>query len=52
MTELPPDVDPDIAAHIVAIRDRFGINGLQLAKRLIDTEIAIFADAYEQLPRP
>ena len=50
MTVMPDDVDPFIAAHVVAIRDRFGIDGLKDAARLIETEIAIFADAYDSLP--
>lgn len=50
MTVMPDDVDPFIAAHVVAIRDRFGIDGLRDAAGLIETEIAIFADAYDSLP--
>jgi hypothetical protein len=50
MTVMPDDVDPFIAQHVVAIRDRFGIDGLRDAARLIETEIAIFSDAYDSLP--
>jgi hypothetical protein len=50
MTVMPDEVDPFIAQHVVAIRDRFGIDGLKDAARLIETEIAIFADAYDSLP--
>jgi hypothetical protein len=50
MTVMPADVDPFIAEHVVAIRDRFGIDGLRDAARLIDSEIAIFADVYDSLP--
>jgi hypothetical protein len=52
MTVMPDDVDPFIAQHVVAIRDRFGIDGLRDAAALIETEIAIFADAYDSLPTP
>jgi hypothetical protein len=51
MTVMPDDVDPFIAQHVVAIRDRFGIDGLRDAARLIESEIAIFADAYDSLPQ-
>jgi hypothetical protein len=50
MTVMPAEVDPFIAEHVVAIRDRFGIDGLRDAARLIETEIAIFADVYDSLP--
>ena len=49
MTEVPDDVDPAISEHVVAIRNRFGVDGLRVAQRLIDVEIAIFEDSYEQL---
>jgi hypothetical protein len=50
MTIVPDEVDPYIAEHVVAIRDRFGIDGLRDAARLIETEIAIFKDVYDALP--
>jgi hypothetical protein len=50
MTVRPADVDPFITEHVVAIRDRFGVDGLRDAARLIETEIAIFADVYDSLP--
>lgn len=46
----PDDVDPEIGEHVVAIRDRFGIDGLRAAVTLINAEIAIFEDAYSELP--
>jgi hypothetical protein len=50
MTALPDDVDPSLGEHIVSIRNRFGIDGLREAARLIAVEIAIFDDAYAELP--
>ena len=50
MTTRPEDVDPYILEHVVAIRDRFGVDGLETAARLIETEIAIFKDVYDSLP--
>ncbi|MGN6474988.1 MAG: hypothetical protein ACTHK4_15240 [Mycobacteriales bacterium] len=51
MTETEiPDADPKLSEHIVAIRNRFGIDGLREAQRLIEVEIAIFEDAYDDLP--
>ncbi len=41
-TQLPGEIDPFIAERVVAIRDRFGLRGLQAAHDLIGTEIAIF----------
>ena len=49
MTELPSDVDPGISEHVIAIRNRFGVDGLREAQRLIALEIAIFEDAYDEL---
>ena len=51
MTEIS-EVDPGLSEHIVAIRNRFGIDGLREAQRLIELEIAIFEDAYNDLPTP
>jgi len=50
MTILPNEVDPTIAEHVVAIRDRFGVEGLRAAASLIETEIAIFQNVYDTLP--
>jgi hypothetical protein len=50
MTIMPDEVDPYIAEHVIAIRDRFGVDGLETAARLIETEIAIFKDVYDSLP--
>jgi hypothetical protein len=50
MTSLPEEVDPAISEHVVAIRNRFGVDGLREAARLIDIEIALFEDAYDELP--
>jgi hypothetical protein len=47
---LPDDVDPAIGEHVTAIRNRFGIDGLKEARRLIDVELAIFEDVYDDLP--
>ncbi len=49
MTELPDEVDPALAEHVTAIRNRFGVDGLRQARHLIDVEIAIFEDAYREL---
>ena len=49
MSDVPVEPDPGIAEHIVAIRNRFGVDGLREAQRLIALEIAIFEDAYSQL---
>ena len=49
MTELPSDVDPAIGEHVIAIRNRFGVDGLREAQRLIALEIAIFEDSYRDL---
>jgi hypothetical protein len=49
---LPDDVDPALSAHVVAIRDRFGIGGLREAARLIALELAIFEGVYDELPAP
>jgi hypothetical protein len=50
MTSLPEEVDPAIGEHVVAIRNRFGVDGLREAARLIEIEIAVFEDAYDDLP--
>lgn len=50
MTTVPDDVDPSLSEHIIAIRNRFGIDGLREALQLIEAEIAIFDDVYEELP--
>jgi hypothetical protein len=44
-----PEADPGLSEHIVAIRNRFGVDGLREAQRLIAIEIAIFEDAYDEL---
>jgi hypothetical protein len=49
MTELPSDVDPAISENVIAIRNRFGVDGLREAQRLIALEIAIFEHAYDEL---
>jgi hypothetical protein len=43
------DPDPAVSEHVVAIRNRFGIDGLREASRLIAVEIAIFEDADREL---
>jgi hypothetical protein len=47
MTQIPVDVDPSIAEHVVSIRNRFGLPGLRMASAMIETEIRIFEDAYD-----
>jgi hypothetical protein len=47
MSEIPADVDPIISEHVVAIRNRFGLDGLRQAANLIAVELAIFSDADE-----
>jgi hypothetical protein len=47
MSEVPGDVDPIISEHIVAIRNRFGLDGLRQAADLIAVELAIFSEAPE-----
>ena len=49
MTEIPGDVDAGIGEHVTAIRNRYGVDGLREAQRMIAVEIAIFEDAYEEL---
>jgi hypothetical protein len=44
-----PDADPDIAAHVIAVRDRFGVTGLRQAAQLIAIEIALAEDAFRDL---
>ena len=46
-----PDVDPDIAGHVIAVRDRFGVSGLRQAARLITVEISLAEDALRELGR-
>ena len=48
MTEVPGDVDPIISEHVVAIRNRFGLDGLRKAANLIAIELAIFGDEAER----
>ena len=43
------DVDPEVASHVRAIRDRFGISGLRAAAQLISMEIALARDALREL---
>jgi hypothetical protein len=50
MTILPDDVDPSLSEHITVIRNRFGLDGLREAARLIALELAIFDSAYAELP--
>jgi hypothetical protein len=50
MTEMPEETDPSIGAHVVAIRNRFGLGGLREAARLIEVEIAIFDETYDEMP--
>lgn len=52
MTEVPEEVDPALAESVTEIRNRFGIEGLRQARRLIDYEVAIFNDAYAELEEP
>jgi hypothetical protein len=49
MAAFPDDVDVAIGEHVAAIRDRFGVDGLRQAEKLIAAEIEIFKDSYEQL---
>jgi hypothetical protein len=42
MSEVPGDVDPIISEHVIAIRNRFGLDGLRQAADLIAIELAIF----------
>ena len=50
MTDVP-EVDPGLSEHVMAIRNRFGLDGLREAQRLIAVEIAIFEDAYDDLEK-
>jgi hypothetical protein len=50
MTVMPDDVDPSLGEHIIAIRNRFGMDGLREAARLITLELTIFDDANQDLP--
>lgn len=45
MTTIPDDVDPFIGERIIAIRNRFGIDGLRQAAHMISLEMAIFAES-------
>jgi hypothetical protein len=45
----PGEVDPFIAERIVAIRNRYGVDGLRQAERMISVEMAIFADSAREL---
>ena len=47
-----PDADPEVAGHVIAIRDRFGVHGLRAAAALIAIEISIAEDALRELGRP
>lgn len=49
VTELPAEVDAGIGEHVTAIRNRYGVDGLREAQKLIAVEIAIFEDAYDEL---
>ena len=49
MTMLPDEVDPFISERILEIRNRFGVDGLRAAARVIELELAIFADASQAL---
>lgn len=49
MSELPDEVDPFIGERVIAIRNRFGVDGLRRAAALIDLEIAIFSRAADEL---
>lgn len=51
MTSIPGEVDPAISEHVIAIRNRFGMNGLREAARIIAIELAIFEDAFEEMDR-
>ena len=46
-----PDADPEISAHVIAIRDRFGVKGLRAAAGLIAIEVALAEDALSELDR-
>ncbi|MGH8891050.1 MAG: hypothetical protein ACRDV3_14980 [Acidothermaceae bacterium] len=45
MTTMPDDVDPFIGERIIAIRNRFGVDGLRQAAHMISLEMAIFAES-------
>ncbi len=49
MTTLPDEVDPFISERILAIRNRFGVEGLRTAAQVIEVEIAIFGEAAKGL---
>ena len=46
MTVVPEDVDPAIGEAVTMLRNRFGVDGLRVARQMIDVEIAIFEDAF------
>jgi hypothetical protein len=43
------DADAPLSAHVAAIRNRYGIDGLKEAQRLIALEIELFDHAYDDL---
>ena len=47
--EMPDEVDPAVAEHVVVIRDRFGLRGLRSARWMIDKEIALAEAAMADL---
>jgi hypothetical protein len=49
MTSLPDEIDPFISERIIAIRNRFGVDGLRAAADMIGVELAIFAEAVQEL---
>jgi hypothetical protein len=49
MTSLADEVDPFISERIIAIRNRFGVDGLRVAADMIALEVAIFAEAAKAL---
>ena len=49
MTAVPDEVDPGLAEHVIAIRNRFGVDGLRQARQLIDIELAITEGLYDEL---
>ncbi|MDX6208375.1 MAG: hypothetical protein QOF82_2189 [Frankiales bacterium] len=49
MTSLSDEVDPFISERIIAIRNRFGVDGLRVAADMIALEVAIFAEAAKAL---
>lgn len=41
--------DPALREHVIAVRNRFGVDGLRAAQRLIAEQITAYEDAYEDL---